>query len=85
MVNHTEPTPLISPDEFKPPTLLFPPDRVAIARIKPQTPWIELGPGIQDKYRVRAHWLIQHSHVLKQDVEELAQAIYEDNPAMIAL
>lgn len=74
--------PDISPEEFKPPTLLFPPGRVAHAPVVRQTPWEELGPAIQDKYRTKAHWLIQHSHVLKQDAEEFAQAIYYQNPSM---
>lgn len=68
--------------DFIPPSLLFPADRVAPTPDNTPTPWQELGPGIQDKYRRKALWLIGHNHVLKQDSDTLAQAIYTNNPAM---
>jgi hypothetical protein len=83
-----EHTNLAMPDapstDFVPPTMLFPADRVNKIPEKALTPWQELGPGIQDKYRRKAWWLIEHSHVLKQDAETLAEAIYAGNPSLIA-
>ncbi len=71
-----------SPLVFRPPTLLFPPDRVPQVKALVQTPWIELGPAVQDKYLTKAYWLIKHNHAPQREPQELAQAIYQNNPAM---
>lgn len=71
-----------SPLVFRPPTLLFPPDRVMTPQAPTPVPWEELGPAIQDKYLSKARWLIKNSHVLNRGTDELAQSIYHKNPVM---
>jgi hypothetical protein len=82
----TTPTfPDTSPLTFKAPTLLFPPDRVRANVALKLRPWKELGPAIQDKYRVRAHWLLKNGNVHMRDAEELAEAIYTQNPSYVQI
>ena len=76
--------PEVPSEAFVPPSLLFPVDRVAHVLVTPRTEWQDLGTGMQEKYRRKAWWIIEHSHVMKQDAETLAQAIYEGNPSLIA-
>ena len=70
---------------FRPPTLLFPPDRVKIEKVVLPKEWEEIGPAVQDKYREKARWMLANGYRYQVEVEELARGIYNNDPSSFKL